>query len=127
MEIESRTHAGTRPLDGEDAALAFAALGSAPRLAVLRALVRAGDDGLPVGRLQERLGLAASTLSHHLRALVQAGVIAQVRDGRSLQCKAQYETIRGLAEFLLSECCADRQETDCAPEELVTVTEETSG
>lgn len=116
------THPESPPLDGEAAALAFAALGSAPRLAVLRALVRAGDEGLPVGQLQERLGMAASTLSHHLRALVQAGVIAQIRDGRSLRCCAQYETVRGLAAFLLSECCADRQ--GGGPEEMKTESEE---
>lgn len=90
-----------------EAAEAFAALGSEVRIAILRALVRAGEAGLPVGALQQRLAIAASTLSHHLRALVQAGVLEQTRDGRTLICRARYDRIQGLAAFLVSECCAD--------------------
>jgi len=89
------------------AAAAFAALGSEPRLAILRALVRAGTSGLAVGVLQNRTGLAASTLSHHIKALAMAGVISQVRDGRSLMCSARFDRIEALADFLLHECCAE--------------------
>ena len=97
-----------------EAAEAFAALGSEVRIAILRALVRAGEAGLPVGALQQRLAIAASTLSHHLRALVQAGVLEQTRDGRTLICRARYERIQGLAAFLVNKCCADLAQ---APEE----------
>lgn len=90
-----------------DAADAFAALGSRQRLAVLRLLVRAGADGLTVGRLQTGLGMPASTLSHHLRALILAGLVEQRRDGRNLICRARYDRIRALSDFLLGECCAD--------------------
>ena len=54
----------------EKAAKQLEALGNPTRLKVYRALVRAGDDGLPVGRLQEKLEIAASTLSHHLHRLI---------------------------------------------------------
>jgi ArsR family transcriptional regulator, arsenate/arsenite/antimonite-responsive transcriptional repressor len=94
-------------ISGAEAAEAFAALGSEVRLAILRALVRAGAGGLPVGALQQRLAIAASTLSHHLRAMIQAGVLEQTRDGRTLICRARYDRIEGLAGFLISECCAD--------------------
>lgn len=107
------THAhapSLEPLDRDDAAAAFAALGSGMRLAILRALVRAGEPGLTVGALQERLGLAGSTLSHHLRALMKAGVLEQTRAGRSLVCRARYDRVRDLAAFLVSECCADAEE-----------------
>ena len=77
------------------------------RLAILRALVRAGENGLAVGALQARLAIAASTLSHHLRAMMQAGLLEQTRDGRTLICRARYDRIQGLAAFLVSECCAD--------------------
>jgi len=40
--------------------------GNPTRLKVYRALVCAANDGLPVGRLQSKLDIAASTLSHHL-------------------------------------------------------------
>lgn len=98
------------PLSRAEAAAAFAALGSEVRLSILRALVRAGEAGLTVGALQERLGVAGSTLSHHLRALMQAGVLEQTREGRTLVCRARYERIRALAGFLVSECCADADE-----------------
>jgi ArsR family transcriptional regulator len=95
-------------LEIEDAAQAFAALGSEQRLVVLRALVRAGPDGLRVGELKDRTGLAASTLSHHLRFLSQAGLIEQTRRGREIICAgAAYQRVEALAAFLMRECCAD--------------------
>lgn len=96
----------------DDAAQSFAALGASVRLAILRRLVRAGPDGTPVGALQDSLGIAASTLSHHLRALGQAGLIRQIRDGRTLRCVANFDMIEALAAFLINECCADRTELD---------------
>ena len=83
------------------------ALGSTIRLQVVRELVKAGGTGLPVAALQARLGIAASTLSHHLRKLVHVGLIRQERDGTTLFCHAEYAAIRALAEFLVSECCVD--------------------
>jgi len=107
MEMK-HAHAARAALPTQpEAAEALAALGSEVRLSSLRALVRAGEDGLPVGALQSRLAIAGSTLSHHLRALVAARVIEQTRDGRTLICRARYDRIRALAEFLLGECCAD--------------------
>ena len=100
------------PLSHAEAAEAFSALGSEVRIAILRALVRAGDTGLPVGALQQRLAIAASTLSHHLRALMQAGILEQTRDGRTLICRARYGRIQGLAAFLVSECCDDLADTE---------------
>jgi len=97
----------------EEAATAFAALGSEARLTVLRILVRAGTDGLTVGQIQEALEMAASTLSHHLRALVQAGLIEQTREGRTLICRARFDDVRALAAFLVRECCADVEESAC--------------
>ena len=94
-------------IGADDVALAFAALGSEVRLSILRTLVRAGPDGLPVGAIQEKLGMAASTLSHHIRALVQAGVLTQRREGRVLMCVADFDRISALARFLISECCVD--------------------
>ncbi|MEM8792111.1 MAG: metalloregulator ArsR/SmtB family transcription factor [Pseudomonadota bacterium] len=99
------------PIGPDDAAEMFAALGAPVRLSILRALVRAGQPGMTVGALQERLAMPASTLSHHLRALVQADVITQEREGRSLICRAAFPNLEGLAAFLLTECCADQGET----------------
>lgn len=94
-------------LDLEEAAQGFAAAGSEPRLEVLLALVRAGDEGLTVGEIQERVGLPASTLAHHLRFLAAGGLIQQERHGRAVISRAAYSRIEALAGFLLRECCAE--------------------
>lgn len=92
----------------EVAASAFAALGSEQRLGVLRTLVRAGPEGLPIGELGRRSGVAGSTLTHHLRILTGAGLVSQERRGRQVICAAlSYDALRGLSRFLLAECCAD--------------------
>jgi DNA-binding transcriptional ArsR family regulator len=91
----------------EQAATQLEALGNPTRLRVYRTLVRAGDDGLPVGRLQERIGIAASTLSHHLRRLVQTGLVTQDRQATTLICRANYPAMNQLLGFLADECCAD--------------------
>lgn len=58
----------------------LASLGNPIRLRMIRTLVRAGDAGVPVGELQRRLGLAASTHAHHLAALVNSGLVPQERN-----------------------------------------------
>ncbi len=95
------------PLDAEEAAEGFAALGSEQRLAVIHLLVRAGPDGMTVGALKEATGAAASTLSHHIRFLSQTGLILQEKQGRSIICRADFERIQSIAAYLTRECCAD--------------------
>src|SRR5690242_14968024 len=68
----------------EQAAKQLEALGNSTRLRVYRALVRAGEAGLPVGRLQQKLGIAASTLSHHLHRLIMTELVTQERQGTTL-------------------------------------------
>jgi DNA-binding transcriptional ArsR family regulator len=64
----------------DDAAAHLEALGNPTRLKIYRALVRAGDAGMPVGRLQDKLKIAPSTLSHHIKTLMVVGLINQVRN-----------------------------------------------
>jgi DNA-binding transcriptional ArsR family regulator len=96
----------------DDAAARLEALGNPTRLRIYRALVRAGEEGMAVGRLQERLDVAASTLSHHLKALVGVGLVTQTREGTTLICHTNYPMMRGLIGYLLAECCV---EGTCAP------------
>jgi len=96
----------------EDAAQAFAALGSEQRLSVLRALVRSGPGGLSIGELGDATGITGATLTHHVKFLTHAKLVVQTKRGRSIICAAvAYETVRQLSEFLLSECCADAPQT----------------
>lgn len=94
----------------EIAAGRLEALGNPTRLKIYRALVRAGGAGVPVGRLQDKLKVAPSTLSHHIRALVAAGLIAQVRESTTLLCHARYDVMQGLLDFLVAECCVDSED-----------------
>ena len=97
----------------EQAAKQLEALGNPTRLQLYRTLVRVGEAGLPVGRLQERLGIAASTLSHHLHRLILTGLVTQERQGTTLICRANYPVMRDLLGFLVDECCV---EAGCAAE-----------
>jgi DNA-binding transcriptional ArsR family regulator len=91
----------------EHAAKQLEALGNPTRLKIYRTLVRAGEAGLPVGRLQEKLGIAASTLSHHLHRLILTGLVTQERQSTVLICRANYAAMNSLLGFLSDECCAD--------------------
>ncbi|NNM73871.1 ArsR/SmtB family transcription factor [Enterovirga aerilata] len=91
----------------EQAAKQLEALGSPTRLEVYRTLVRAGHAGMPVGRLQEKLGIPASTLSHHLHRLILTGLVTQERQATTLISRANYEAMNALLGFMADECCAD--------------------
>lgn len=91
----------------ETAAQGFAAMGSEARLKVLKCLIRAGEGGLTVGEIRDRTGIPPSTLAHHLKFLAAGGLVEQERAGRSVINRARYDTLENLAQFILSECCAD--------------------
>lgn len=86
-------------------AISLAALGHETRLAIFRLLVRAGNDGLNVGEICQHLDMAASTLAHHLKSLVDAGLVIQERRGRQIVNRVDYDAMRGLVSFLTAECC----------------------
>lgn len=90
------------------------ALGNPTRLAIYRALVRAGHAGTPVGKLQETIGIPASTLSHHLAKLCACGLAGQTREGTVLRCRAHYDVMDQLVGFLVAECCVDAAAEACA-------------
>jgi DNA-binding transcriptional ArsR family regulator len=91
----------------EKAAQQLEALGNATRLSIYRALVRAGDGGMPVGKLQGKLDIPASTLSHHIRRLVETELVSQERQATTLVCRAIYPSMNALIGYLSDECCAD--------------------
>ncbi|QBG37200.1 ArsR/SmtB family transcription factor [Litorilituus sediminis] len=88
-------------------AKALKELGHPTRLAVFMRLVKSGYAGLPVGVIQEELGIPGSTLSHHISSLVSAGLVKQRRESRTLFCVVEYEKLLSVINFLQHECCAD--------------------
>jgi ArsR family transcriptional regulator, arsenate/arsenite/antimonite-responsive transcriptional repressor len=87
------------------AARCLAELGNLTRLDIYRLLVRAGPAGLNITEIQSRLGVPASTLAFHLRGLVGAGLVAQEKSGRTVICRAQYDRMDAVMEFLREHCC----------------------
>lgn len=94
-------------MTNDDASACLEALGHPARLAIWRLLVRAGPAGLPAGQVQARTGLAASTLSHHLKAMTRVGLLRRIRAGTTLICAADFALMRALVDFLSAECCAE--------------------
>ena len=86
------------------------ALAQESRLRVFRTLVVAGPLGLTPGALSEELGVAATTLSFHLKELTNAGLVSQQRDGRNLIYRAAYERMNAVLAYLTAHCC---QGEDC--------------
>jgi ArsR family transcriptional regulator len=100
-------------MKASDAVTGLAALAQESRLALYRLLlVQAGPAGLAAGIISERLGIAAPTLSFHLKALSHAGLIDDRRDGRHIYYSANYGRMNELVGFLTENCCGGRS---CAP------------
>lgn len=92
-------------MNNDLAADRLSALGNPTRLSIFRLLVRAGNDGITIGDIQNRLKVPASTLAHHLQALEQAGLVSQERRGRTVINTANFGTMNALIAYLSDECC----------------------
>jgi DNA-binding transcriptional ArsR family regulator len=93
------------PIDAGRAIKSLAALAQEHRLAAFRLLVQAGANGMPAGKIAEKLGVPASSLSFHLGQLRLAGLIQGERQHRSLIYRADYEAMNGLVAYLSKNCC----------------------
>ena len=91
-------------MDLEIAAKRLAELGNVTRLHIIRLLVRADRNGLIIGEIQNRLGIPASTLAFHLRGLVGAGLIHQIRDGRMVRCRPNMAALNETLAFVSESC-----------------------
>lgn len=85
---------------------ALAALAHPHRLQVFRALVVAGPRGMTPGVMAEGVGIASTSLSFHLKELMNAGLVTQERQGRNLVYRAAYDRMKELLGYLTSNCCA---------------------
>ncbi|WP_028448682.1 MULTISPECIES: ArsR/SmtB family transcription factor [Chitinibacter] len=90
----------------------LAALAQESRLAIFRALVVAGPQGLPVGKIGEALSVAPATLSFHLKELSHAGLISARQEGRYVFYVAHFAAMNELLGFLTENCCGG---TSCSP------------
>jgi len=87
----------------------FTAMGTEARLKIMRLLLSAHPDGIVVGDIGSELGIAPSTLSHHLEKLKNEDLVVVQREGTFLRCSANTETLQELLGFLYAECCTRSQ------------------
>jgi DNA-binding transcriptional ArsR family regulator len=92
-------------MDTKQTLAALSALAQESRLAVFRLLVQVGPEGMAASRIGERLDIAPSSLSFHLKELAHAGLISPRQDGRFIIYSADIDTMNGLIGFLTENCC----------------------
>ena len=91
----------------------LSALGHAVRLAILRFVVQSGEGGAAAGDIQGRLEMPASTLSHHLKRLVDAGLLSSRNEGTFHYYTAEYAALRTLTDYLWEDCCKRGKSSCC--------------
>ena len=83
----------------------FSAMGTEPRLRIVRLLLKAHPEGLVVGEIGSELDIPSSTLSHHLDKLKNEDLVRVRREGTFLWYSANTEGLQELLGFLYAECC----------------------
>lgn len=91
----------------EELAKGFDAIGSEQRLLVYITLIKILPKGLNIKDLQTKLDIKPSTLAHHIKFLVDAGLIKQERHGKEMFNFASPEMLRTLCSDILDKCCTE--------------------
>jgi ArsR family transcriptional regulator, arsenate/arsenite/antimonite-responsive transcriptional repressor len=84
----------------------MSAMGTEPRLRIMRLLLSAHPDGLVVGEIGDELDMPGSTLSHHLEKLKHENLVVVRREGTFLRYSANADALEALLAFLYAECCS---------------------
>jgi DNA-binding transcriptional ArsR family regulator len=83
----------------------LSAMGTEPRLRIVRLLLTAHPEGMVVGEIGSELDIPSSTLSHHLEKLKNEDLVRVRREGTFLWYSANTEALQELLGFLYAECC----------------------
>ena len=97
----------------------FSAMGTEPRLRIMRLLLAAHPEGLVVGEIGDELDIPSSTLSHHLDKLKNEDLVKVRREGTYLWYTANTQALQELLGFLYAECCTRNKAVQ--PEKIITV------
>lgn len=95
------------------------AMGTEPRLRIMRLLLSAHPEGMVVNEIQPELEISPSTLSHHLEKLKNEDLVTVTREGTFLRYRANAEALRELLTFLYAECCTRNKAIE--PEKIVKI------
>lgn len=83
----------------------FSAMGTEPRLRIMRLLLAAHPNGMNAGDIGAELDIPSSTLSHHLDKLKNEDLVNVRRESTYLWYSADTEALQELLGFLYAECC----------------------
>lgn len=97
----------------EQHAAQLSALGHPVRLKVLRFVVQSGTDGAAAGDIQSHVDLPPSTLSHHLKRLVDAGLMTTRFEGTFHYYSADYVSLKAMTEYVWEDCCKRGKSSCC--------------
>ena len=78
----------------------LSAMGTEPRLRIVRLLLSAHPGGMIVGDIGNELGIPSSTLSHHLEKLKHEELVRVRREGTFLWYSANTTALEELLGFL---------------------------
>ena len=92
-------------METKEAVRALGALAQETRLSIFRLLIAAGPEGVPAGRIGEKLDVPAATLSFHLKELSHAGLVSSRQVGRFVYYMADFDAMAALMSFLTQNCC----------------------
>lgn len=107
-------------MDIKFALKAFGALSQQTRLDVFRLLIKAGPTGMSAGEIGENLDVRQNTMSANLSVLLQADLVRNEREGRSIRYFANMDRMKDLLTFLLADCCGGNPELCAQVMEIVT-------
>jgi ArsR family transcriptional regulator len=95
----------------------FSAMGTEPRLRIMRLLLAAHPEGMIASSIGAELEIPASTLSHHLEKLKNEDLVNVRREGTFLWYSANADVLQELLRFLYAECCTRNKAIE--PEAIV--------
>ena len=101
-------------MDINQAIDAFAALSQHTRIEALRILIKTGAEGMLAGDLGDLMEVRQNTMSANLSVLLNAGLVRNEREGRSIRYFADFDGLRGVLAFLMEDCCGGNPEL-CQP------------
>ena len=83
----------------------FSAMGTEPRLRIMRLLLAEHPQGMTAGEIGTELDIPGSTLSHHLDKLRNEDLVKVRRESTFLWYSANTDILQELLRFLYAECC----------------------
>lgn len=95
-------------VDAEDAlaiALRLKALADPVRVQLMSRLLAEADTGLCTCDLAPAVGLSEATVSHHLKQLREAGLVAGTRKGTNVYYRPQAQALGALCRVIDPSCC----------------------